>query len=305
MLENYFQYGTQEDEADYSELPGSGARQGGEDEASLTRIYKLYDYQFANEFLNATTGFAQWNDDGTKLIRELPDRDIECKNYWANKYNLIGLYPGGVEDDNDNTNFPYPSAQITVNYEPMNFNVLEDDEVDTEFDRFVEFSSEPQIDYISQTINPIMYFVNDLPAKTHSLKSPPGIPICTPKLCLKWHDVPGVEDSWLFPMTNILDVAGTLNDGVWHGYADQSLLFQGCVIQPTKQKILTSINDADVPYFNVSYHFGSKEQSWNYFYNIYYVPGSFPRIQLLTKDGTSGGSTMFQVSDFDNLFRIS
>lgn len=97
------------------------------------------------------------------------------------------------------------------------------------------------------------------------------------------------------PETTIRAAAGKVNAGAWHGFAAETLRFDG----PTTSK--TFAGDGTV-LFDVTYHFMERPQAgWNKYWNA--TTGEWDNIQLQGGDGTDDDNlATYETANFSSLF---
>lgn len=267
-------------------------------------------------------------DEECKLRRWLPERHPEKPWLWATRISRsYGIDPIGVtvmgtgffSNESNATHGIHGSAIAStmgsgvsfnghrsintyrycvfeVEYTRPPYNIFEDEDVESEVERYVEYLPEFQGDYLS-----VPYQAGGAAALTFvetQRKFAGNVGVIVPAEIerLKWWQVPEVAVN----ETAIWDLIGKVNDATFfdgrYSYAREHLLFIGL----ERERIWLPHDGS--PGWNITFLFKWFKYGHNHFYD-FYKDGAFdPDWRLATLGGTAGGKTLYEYGNFNDIF---
>jgi hypothetical protein len=241
------------------------------------------------------------------ISRVLPDEHPELDLFYAYKASADGK---GVLGDTDSDSISWTVAYVNTDYAPVPYNVLEDSAINSEEDRYVERQMTISANFL--TLQGTMKFVTD---SSHSvIQNPPNKFTCALNLQYTWHWVPadmsGTNTAFIPPIIGQVNAClGQVNSLVFDpdclNAPVGTVLFLGMEPKLITPK-LSSIETSGQYYWEIVYHFlymnngtaaDGNTAGHNYIYHV--TSGVW---DLVTTDGTSGGNTIYQKTDLNQLF---
>lgn len=280
----------------YAIVNGSVVESFNEDGSDI-KISFLVDWDQRKQFLDDLLGWAVPGAGGT-IQRVLPDQYQDYPKFYALSATVDACGKPRIESGLS----LWDKAKVNVTYRPVPYAVLEDNEINTELDRYVIREYDGNADYL--TLVGQMKFVAD---KT-ILNATPGK--VTPNTVIKytWLKVPALASDPFIPptFTAINDCVGSLNNTTFDGWAEGTLLF----MKPGETRLICPrLATFDSYYWEISYYFQLRDNGvgpyflepigHNYVYNI-----AANNWDLVTHDGEYEGNRIYQYSDFYDLFKL-
>lgn len=131
-------------------------------------------------------GYSEWIEED--LHRETPDQHPEYKHLYCVDAGVSGF--AARRNSNNGKLVQYDTVEITCMYRPLPYLVLEDDEVESELERYVVRSYDPESEIIEYPTTKPFSFVS---GGKESLTKQPGIPTTITKLTYIWKQIPEFE----------------------------------------------------------------------------------------------------------------
>ena len=206
----------------------------------------------------------------------------------------------------------YARAVVTANYTALPYNVLEDDQVDYEYERFTELECQP---YVEQLTIPNGMMVYDTPYDS----TLDGKPIISPmarirqektKLTMRWHLVPldFICDTNGIP-TKLVSIQKCVNDDTFLGYPAGTLLCEDVKIERGVFPVATDVLDQNLLMATITFNFihfdpprsaSETSRGWQLFPS---PSGLYCKAKISATSGATGFySTPFNTFDFPSAF---
>lgn len=270
-----------------------------------TRVFLvLWDDLFS--FCDDILGYAyRGNDD--EIIRVLPEKHPRFLFYATDVSSVEGMAINGT-DSNDVAKFRL--AKVTVNFRPLPYPVKSDEDIDYEYQRYVEIQKGYQLNF--QTIQGRMQWVSRTNASEKVIDVQPTIQLPRQELTMIWHDVPAKEDPFVCPTEDaITSCNGKVNSTMFMGrYYPDTILFFGA-----EPELITPRLSDDVYYWRIRYKFSYVDNGEGLDYNTlpgineqehaghnYQFDPKNNRFDKLTHDGNSTGRPTYQSTDLNILW---
>lgn len=213
--------GTPLGSSNYREMhDGTGEGSISPDSSTHTRIF-LVDWGQMPDFYDDLLGYATLG--GGSIIRVLPDEHPLFPGCFARNATYKPWGVKRLETTDHFINPPY--AMLTATYEYVPFNVLADEDIEGEYDRFVEWTLEPQSEFLQ------LQGGTKFETTGRVLTESPGRIVHTTTITAIWHDVPAFDedDPAYPPNSSKFDAArGRVNDSDFLGYHAGTVMFVGC-----------------------------------------------------------------------------
>ena len=207
----------------------------------------------------------------------------------------------------------YARAVVTANYTSLPYDVLEDDQVDYEYERFCEIEPVPYTEMLTIPNGMLVYDASYDPTID-------GKPIISPmtrirqdktKFIFKWHFVPldFICDSTTGVPTKLNSIQKTVNDAEFLGYPAGTLLCEDVKIERGVFPVATDVLDQNMLMATVTFTFiyfdpprnaSETTRGWN----LYPSPnGLYAKAKISATSGATGFySTPFNTFSFPSAF---
>ncbi len=282
-------------ELHYKELhEGSGKENYSIDNSSAARSI-IVDWDQRLAFLDDLLGYSINYGPGD-LVRVLPDAHPDLYNFYCTD---AIVEKAGKPDITGNVS-SWEKAIINCTYRPLPYALLEDEQISSELDRYVERDYDANVDYL--TIIGQMKLVTS----GRALQTTPGRNQPYTAISYKWHQVPAdPNDPFSVPTDDkITACLGKVNSMPFDGYYAGTVLF----MKPVSKMVTPRLGTNDAYYWNIEYKmlirdYGPglelEQAGHNYIWDS--VSNSY---DLVTHDGTIGGNRIYQAADLNQLFVI-
>lgn len=181
---------------------------------------------------------------GSKLKRTLPNRHPIHENLYCTRVsNLVGVRFDGKEEQNWGPTSKYQYARLTLVYEALPFNVLNDSDLQSlyngnEWERYTTVEYTPAIQVINRQAGTLQW--SETSATGPDLANPQipfgeSLRVARADIKLRWHLVPEayVLDS-SYRLVNALNTLGKVNDAPFLGHAAGTLLLGNAIARPVQ-----------------------------------------------------------------------
>ncbi len=276
------------------------------DNSTATRIF-LVDWSMQSLFIDDLLGFATVTTTGG-LARVLPEEHPDYSYFYATDVSVKPVGRPGTTGVNQST---YDVAEIAVTYKPLPYAVREDDDIETELDRFVSRTPQVKAEYLTYNNTGMKWVGGALDGQ--SLQFTPGIIVPGMTQTYTWHTVPAVlptfddaNSEYRIPtLANALPLLGKCNATEFDGQPP------GCVVltQVDGKMVMPKLKDGfyyweivytfDMKNYGVSVDNPSEYAGVNYIYCP--ADGNF---HLVTVDGTPTGRRIYTSGELNQLFVI-
>lgn len=307
--------------SNYWEREGSGEFQIAGDNQLTYRTF-LTNWIDAQQFALDCLGYAYVQQQGSeyKILRVLPDAhpyfgqggnnpclfatEVSGKGLghtWTSSKTATMTVPG-------TTFIKYDRAELNVTYRAVDYQVLKDNQVTSELQRYVTRTSTYSGEYL--TFDGRMKYNTPDGAVKRELHNLAGKIVCNVEKTLTWHMVPDPDSSNVLNppnYANVLKCLGKLNNAVFDGDPVGTVLFLG--LDPHRTK--PNFTNGQV-YWDIAMKFGVKNNGspiagdttdgaagWQYIYNPYVFLWD-----LISSDGTTSGNRLYQYADLSTLFKL-
>jgi hypothetical protein len=284
-------------------------------ETNSTRVTRMLDcawdesLTFADKLLGYPT--VMTGTGGVKYISRLtPAHHPDFLDPKGNPFVFVTRIPKleglGFRDKTADDTSQYEKARLTVVYETLTYEVLEDSEVHTagvpdesRLLRFVTVRVKPYAEFLTLPRGALKWVATGQPSVNF------GLPLLVPtfQVDITWHLVPLSN----IPFINISDALGTINDAAFvtplGSFPAGTLL----MLVPDINPVRSALGDR---LYDIEYHLKYKAPiaggggDHNYFLR---PTGDAPPNDLVwtqvTRDGLSGGTKLYRSTDFKKLFK--
>lgn len=290
---------------------------------SVAELVGIIDWDLQYDAIGGILGYQYTDENTKKLKRVCPIRHPRFRWMHATRiFGMQGITPEGKvtrqvlgapagDPDRVNAWMAYRKVQFTVSFEALPYEILRDDEVAGEFDRFVEPMPDPGEDVIEQQAGTLVFAEGGGGTEPVAGESnfPRTIGIIAAKnfIRLKWHKVP---EDFISPNRGISypqfdAVLGKVNDAEFLGMPAGTLMARA----PKIHRYAQSVNPRDraspsmLCDVEVCFQFydPSPRKGGARGHNL--MPYPDKRYYLATHDGTMGGRGSYEEANFDNIFK--
>lgn len=293
-------------------VPGSPIEILENDGARVTRMLDCawtQSLSFADKLLGFPT--VKTGTGGVKYVSRLtphahPDFLDAMGNPWIFATRVTKLEGIGFRDKTTDDTARYETGRLTVVYESLTYEVLEDDEIKTGdipdesrllryvtilFKPYAEFLTLPRgyMKWVTAPVTPVNF----------------GVPLLVPswQIDFIWHLIPRTN----LPLMKIADAQGTINNAAFvtplGTFPTGTLLLLNADLKPIRSALGDRLYD-------IHYHMKYKEPilggggNHNYFLRATTAASPNDLIwDLVTRDGLSGGTKVYKSTDFKLLFK--
>lgn len=209
----------------------------------------------------------------------------------------IGSTGSGVSWAGHRSINTYRYCVFEVEYTRPPYNIVEDEDVESEVERYVEYLPEFQGDYLSVPYEASSGATGFKFVET-GRNYPGNVGVIVPAEIerLKWWQVPEVAVN----ETAIWDLVGKVNDASWFdgrfSYAREHLLFCGL----ERERVWLPHDGS--PAWNITFLFKWFKYGHNHFYDFYKKAGFDPGWRKCTVGGGENDPTLYEYGDFDGIF---
>lgn len=283
----------------YAELVPTGHATFGAGVGGAQRVF-LVDFDQTGKFLDDLLGWGQWN--GFKIKRVLPDLHPLYRNFYAAK---ADCRPYGVMSTNETLYaepiYSAPFMRIEVEYSPVDYDVLDDEETGTEQDRFVSYQYGYQVQLLTLTGG--MKFESGAP-----INQQPAIRSQVQQFQMIWHQVPStLAEPFKVPTeAKILDLQGKINSAPFQGYDPGTVMFLGCDPKINRPALGDEFGFGSLYTWDLVYSFQVKDEGpstlyvgdeigWQYVFDV--KNNRWDRLRSII-----GGNLPYETGNLNNLF---
>ncbi len=286
----------------------------------ITRTY-FVSYDVLPSFMDDLLGYAETSGSGIKRV--LPNFDPLWANMWAMEASAKGLGKLTQGTTADGKVPKYTVAEITAVYRSPAFQIINDDDIDNELDRYVirEYGFGGEFITINSTG---MKFVSNIGAdgKHLALNQPPARPTMTMDLTYTWEMVPPnfAISPYVPPnLTPLVNCYGKINSTAFDvnhmNCPAGTVLFLGIDPKMTNYRLTTGAETTNI-FWRIAMKFvyrnngfisrpntgGGTLNEWAGHQFIW--DQSKQWWDLITVDGTTSGGRLFQTANLNTLFTI-